>query len=178
MRKTDTPTVSIWDTIESANRDTKLFEHTEEDTMKIEALSNEKTQEKKTENQGGVGESQKKGRAAKLAKEKEKKEAEMAKEGGGSSGSKVKSQRKTIKKKELLSDELKQNLVAVFNGIEEAEDSIASLPKSSKGDLTCHMISIKDSVCNLASGLLRKGITTKNDVIKTMSTKGESSKSA
>jgi hypothetical protein len=102
----------------------------------------------------------------------------MAKEGGGSSGSKGKSQRKTIKKKELLSDELKQNLVAVFNGIEEAEESIASLPESSKGDLTCHMISIKDSVCNLASGLLRKGITTKNDVIKTMSTKGESSKSA
>ena len=66
----------------------------------------------------------------------------------------------------------------MFNGIEEAKDSIAILPESSKGDLTCHMISIKDSVCNLASGLLRKGITTKNDVIKTMSTKGESSKSA
>ena len=59
VRETDTPTGSIWETIEYANCDTKLFEHTEEDTMNIKASSNEKPQEKKTGNQGGVGESQK-----------------------------------------------------------------------------------------------------------------------
>ena len=86
VQETDTPTGSIWETIEYANRDTKLFEHTEEDTMKIEASSNEKPQEKKTENQGGLERAKKKDELQSSQRRRRRKKLKWQRKGGDPAG--------------------------------------------------------------------------------------------